>query len=154
MPLAGRQTTLQTGASSDENYVVAKNGTPIWVTGEAVLIPSEEGDCIVKVIHSLHAQKQLERYMLASSDLLDSLLESVGEYGIILLDSGLRVLKSNSSFVRMFSLNTPPDKGARLGDLEHILWKDGTVRGSIKNMVIEQTLERNLLLAVRIANGK
>src|SRR4051794_2203643 len=49
------------GFSTDENYLVHKDGTHIWVSGESVLVDTGNDTRIVKIIHNIHAQKQLER---------------------------------------------------------------------------------------------
>ena len=54
-------TTLREGSSLDENYLINKEGVPIWVTGESILVSNEGNTCIVKIIHNIHAQKQLDR---------------------------------------------------------------------------------------------
>ena len=53
--------THREGASSDENYLVHKDGTPIWITGESILAKIDDSTRSIKIIHNIHAQKQLER---------------------------------------------------------------------------------------------
>src|SRR5215218_670426 len=88
-------TTHREGSSTDENYLVHKDGTPIWVTGESILVKENDATCIVKFIHNIHAQKQLERYLLSTSELLESLFDSVQQSGLLILDSRLKVIKMN-----------------------------------------------------------
>jgi PAS domain S-box-containing protein len=72
--------THRDGARSDENYLIHKDGTPIWITGESIQARIDNATCIVKIIPSIHAQKQLERYLLNASELLESLFESVQKW--------------------------------------------------------------------------
>ena len=55
-------TVLQHGTASDYNDIVHKDGRFIWTEGEAVLINDAEGHTfIIKNVHSLEKQKNLER---------------------------------------------------------------------------------------------
>src|SRR3978361_1719705 len=40
-------------SANDENYLVHKNGTPIWVTGECVAVGNGEVQWLVKIIHNI-----------------------------------------------------------------------------------------------------
>lgn len=127
--------THRQGSHGDENYLVHKDGTPIWVTGESVLIKADNSTCIVKIIHNIHAQKQLERYLLASSELLDSLFDSVHS-GLLLLDSTLRVVKTNSSFHKLFGLQTSLTEGSKLQDIPHQFWHNEELRNDVRNVLV------------------
>jgi PAS domain S-box-containing protein len=127
------------GSSSDENYLVHKDGTPIWVTGESVLVKEEESQVrIVKIIHNIHAQKQLERYLMASSELLDSLFESV-KSGLLVLDTRMRAVKANKAFKTMFGIGEPIKEGTRLQELTHPFWSGEEIKNDIRNAIVNAT---------------
>lgn len=128
-------TTLRQGSSNDENYLVHKDGTPIWVTGESIIVKTDSSSCIVKIIHNIHAQKQLERYLLASSELLDSLFNSV-QSGLLLLDSQIRIVKTNTAFNKMFNIDSPIKQGSKIQDIPHPLWHEDEVKNDIRNAVV------------------
>lgn len=119
--------THREGASSDENYLVHKDGTPIWITGESILAKVDDLTCIIKIIHNIHAQKQLERYLLNTSELLESLFESV-QSGLIILDSGLKIVRTNEQFCKLFHLAEPFPEGAKLQQLNHPFWSGDEIR--------------------------
>lgn len=127
--------TNRQGFGADENYLVHKDGTLVWVSGESILIKTEGSASIVKIIHNIHAQKQLERYLLASSDLLDSLFESV-KSGLLLLDSQARIIKTNAAFLKMFGLDTPTTEGSRIQEIPHSFWGDDEVRNDIRKAMV------------------
>lgn len=57
-------TVLQYGNASDYNDIVHKDGRHIWTEGESVLIKNAEGyTFIIKNVHSLERQKNLENYL-------------------------------------------------------------------------------------------
>jgi PAS domain S-box-containing protein len=129
-------TTHREGSSSDENYLVHKDGTPIWVTGEAVLVKDNDTTCIVKIIHNIHAQKQLERYLLNTSELLESLFESVQHTGLLILDTRMKVVKMNSQFRKLFGLTEPLEEGARLQQISHPFWSSEELKNDIRNAIV------------------
>ncbi|MBO9683345.1 MAG: PAS domain S-box protein [Flavisolibacter sp.] len=132
-------TVHREGSGSDENYLVHKDGTPIWVTGESVLVKTKDGVFIVKMIHNIHAQKQLERYLLSSHELLDSLFESVQQTGLLLLDSQLRTVKTNGAFRRLFALSEKVQKGSRLQEIPHPFWSAEEIKTDVINVLVNHT---------------
>ncbi len=127
--------THREGATSDENYLVHKDGTPIWITGESILVKINDSTRIVKIIHNIHAQKQLERYLLSSTELLESLFESV-QSGLIILDSSLKIVKTNEPFYRLFHLAEPFPKGAKLQQMNHPFWSGEEIKYDLRNVLV------------------
>jgi PAS domain S-box-containing protein len=67
------ENTLTLGSANDENYLVHKDGNKIWVTGESVYIENTKDEVfVVKIVHNIHAQKQLERFLLESHEFIDT----------------------------------------------------------------------------------
>jgi PAS domain S-box-containing protein len=132
-------TTHREGASSDENYLVHKDGTPIWVTGESVLVRTNDSACIVKIIHNIHAQKQLERYLLSTSELLESLFESVQQSGLLILDSTLKVVKMNEQFKKMFHVTEPVAEGSKLQQINHPFWSSDEIKNDLRHAIVHAT---------------
>ena len=122
------QNVIKDGSASDENYLVNKAGNKIWVTGESVLIENENEAYVVKVIHNIHAQKQLERFLLQSHEFIDTVFDSIEESALLVLDSRLRVIKANKAFINLFELEQPVTEGSRLTDLNHSFWQRADVR--------------------------
>lgn len=131
--------TMREGAGSDENYLVHKDGTPIWTTGESILIKNGDSASIVKVIHNIHAQKQLERYLLSSTELLDSLFESVQQSGLLLLDMGMKTIRANSTFHNMFGIPSVIPEGSKLQQIGHRFWQSDEVKNDIRNVIVQGT---------------
>lgn len=132
-------TVHREGASSDENYLVHKDGTPIWVTGESILIKAEGACCIVKIIHNIHAQKQLERYLLSTSEMLESLFDSVQQSSLIILDSTLKVVKVNEQFKKMFQVTEPIIEGTKLQQIPHSFWSSEELKNDLRNAIVSGT---------------
>ena len=128
--------TLREGSTNDENYVIRKDGTPVWVTGECILVQADDYTFIVKIIHTLHAQEQLDRYLLASSELLTNLFDSVHESGLLLLDGQLRLRKMNAAFRKIFALSQPVSEGCKVGEIGHPLWQDASLRTIMRDVIV------------------
>ncbi len=127
------------GSASDENYIVHKDGSKLWVTGESVLIENKDRQtCVVKVIHNIHAQKQLERFLLESHEFIESIFDSITDSALLLLDSSIRIIKVNRAFLKMFHLQKEPVKGCRLSDIENDFWMRPDVKQEVVNFLVIQ----------------
>ena len=122
------QEVLTQGSSNDENYLVHKDGNKIWVSGESVLAEHDGKTYLLKIVHNIHAQKQLERFLLQSHEFIDTVFESVKESALMILDSHLRVVKVNTAFTDLFQLEQPPAEGCRLTQIDHSFWLRSDVK--------------------------
>jgi len=130
------------GSANDENYLVKKDGTKVWVTGESVLIENKQAAYILKVVHNIHAQKQLERFLLQSHEFIDTVFDSIEESALLLLDSRLRVLKVNKAFIELFELGQTVMSGNRLTDLNHDFWRRPDVKQELVSyLTMNSTVE-------------
>jgi PAS domain S-box-containing protein len=132
-------TVHREGSSSDENYLVHKDGTYVWVTGESILVKTGGSNCIIKFIHNIHAQKQLERYLLSTSELLESLFESVQQSGLMILDSTLKIIKMNGQFRKMFQVEEPLHEGAKLQQIPNQFWSTEDIKNDLRNALVSST---------------
>lgn len=147
-------TTHREGACTDENYLVHKNSTAIWTTGESVLVKTKDGLFIIKMIHNIDAQKQLERYLLSSNELLDNLFESVQQTGLLLLDSQLRTVKANGAFSRLFATGGKVRKGSRLQEIPHPFWAEEEIKTDALNVLINQaTIDKDYVTTGKEKEG-
>lgn len=122
------QNVLAEGSANDENYLVNKHGNKVWVTGESVLIENEAEAYVVKVVHNIHAQKQLERFLLQSHEFMETVFESVDQSALMVLDSRLRIIKTNKAFLEVFELDKPVEEGSRLTEIDHPFWQNPEVK--------------------------
>jgi PAS domain S-box-containing protein len=141
------QKAITEGSANDENYLVHKDGNKIWVTGESVFIEQNDGSYIVKVIHNIHAQKQLERFLMQSHEFIDTVFESIRESALMILDSRIRIVKVNAAF-----LVTHHAGKEKIFEME-------TKRGTKKKISFQAKLvdgipetERKLLIMIKVIN--
>jgi len=57
---------LSRGATGDNNFLLHKDGSPIWVYGESVLAKAEK-DFIIKIIFNIDQQKKLEQFLASAN---------------------------------------------------------------------------------------
>jgi PAS domain S-box-containing protein len=95
-------TVLETGQCADNNYLVKKNKTIVWVSGESVLVQNETGaNCILKIIQDINQQKKSERSALEFSSFNENILASIDDV-VIVLDEKMNILKRNHAFNSLF----------------------------------------------------
>jgi len=130
------------GAANDNNYIVHKEGYKIWVTGEAVKVIDDAGTIyIVKIIHTMHSQKLLEKYLQESNEFLDAIFESIKDMGMVIIDSRMKILKHNRKFNSLFLLGNESVESKRLMDFNMPLGKDPEVQNVLRNIFIKGTRE-------------
>jgi PAS domain S-box-containing protein len=93
---------LQHGQCSDNNYLVHKNQTVTWVSGESIQVKNENGDIsILKVIQDINAQKTSENSLGHLSNFNESILTSIEDV-IIVLDEEIRIVKINKDVSTLY----------------------------------------------------
>jgi PAS domain S-box-containing protein len=148
-------TTLSEGAMSDNNYIVHKDGAPVWVNGESVLISNDSNEkYIVKIIHNIHAQKQLERFLFESNEFIDNVFESIRDVSLMILDSSMKILKVNKSFMKMFSIKKAIEPGSKLSSLDKEFWNRKEIKSAISNTMITQEGIKNKEYSFESESGK
>jgi PAS domain S-box-containing protein len=105
LPTREITTVLDEGQSFDNNYLVNKNKSLTWVSGESLLISDSQGlKCILKIIQNIHQQKESEFSIIRLNSFNESILGSI-EDSVIVLDKSLKILKANRSFTQLFNFS-------------------------------------------------
>jgi PAS domain S-box-containing protein len=138
------ETVMKLKQSHDENYVVDKNGIPIWSTGETVLVEGGEGKTyLVKDIINLQSKRQLQLFLNQTEELLERVFESSKDIAMLILDGSMKVIKANPSFARLFNLPKLPSPGNRLAEIGHAFWSSSMIRTELTNILITNQPLRN-----------
>ncbi len=110
-------TVLAEGQCSDNNYLVAKDGTKIWVTGESVKVESVAGDpLILKVIQDIHEKKEAETSLSKLNRFNENILSSI-EDAVIVLNPDLKIVKTNRAFFKIFQTGKKDGEDIFFSDL-------------------------------------
>ena len=102
LPERELRTVLETGQGADNNYLVSKDKTRTWVSGESVL--SRKGDgkiVIVKMIQNIHQQKEAEHSLKSLFTFNEDILKAIKD-AVVVLNEQLTIIKANDAFTEVF----------------------------------------------------
>jgi PAS domain S-box-containing protein len=117
VPQKELQSTLTLGHGSDNNYLVSKDATVTWVSGESVLVKNKRGELsILKIIQNIHSQKISELSLKSLNEFNENILGSIEDV-VIVLDENLKIIKTNSAFPRIFAFNKEGKEPTNFADL-------------------------------------
>ena len=103
LPIDEISRVLSTGQSNDNNYMVHKNKSITWVTGESLLVKNPKGEtAILKIIQDIHLQKSSENSLLNLNDFLERILSSIDDV-VLVVDNLMNIIKVNKAFDHLFS---------------------------------------------------
>ncbi len=146
---------LETGSKSDNNFLMHKDGTPIWVLGECICVNDDAGKkMLVKIIQNINTQKKLERVLLQSNEFLNTIFDSVKDAAFMVLNSELRIVRTNKAFNRIFELKTTPEVNIKLTQLENTFWKKTELRSAIAQILVEGKRMKHVPFSYTNKKGK
>lgn len=149
------RSTLSKGSKSDNNYLVHKNGTPIWVMGESISVRNRDGEkFIVKIIQNINSQKDLERFLVESNDYLNIIFDSVKDAAFVILNSEMRIIRSNKIFLKTFNLNQAPAELMKLWNLETGFWRNVEIRQRLTDIIVLKKHMKNMEFIYTTSAGK
>jgi PAS domain S-box-containing protein len=132
LPTREINTVLDEGQSFDNNYLVNKNKTLTWVSGESLLITNDKHQkCILKIIQNIHTQKESEFSIVRLNNFNENILGSI-EDAVIVLDADLKILKANRSFTQIFNFS---DKQVSLIDFKAFI-RSFDINSELYNVII------------------
>lgn len=130
--------TIANGAADDNNYLVVKDGSRVWVTGESVSVKDDDGlCCIIKVIHNIQAQKLLERFLSESNVVLDGIFDTITNTALAVVDGRMEIVRVNDMFLHLFELDRDSILGKRLTDLKQLFAINSDMRQRFRDMVVK-----------------
>jgi PAS domain S-box-containing protein len=129
-------TVKEHGSAEDNNYIVHKDGSLIWVMGESILIPSDAGSYISKIIHNIHSQKVMERFLVETNEFVESILKTIKD-ALVVVDEDLRIIKGNKAFYEIFEIPEETIEGILLYDLNYAFWNNSGMQGKLETMIEE-----------------
>lgn len=98
MPEKELYQVLSKSQSSDNNYIVLKNGSLCWVSGESIAIKSSSGNIvIIKIIQNIQEQKEAEERLQRINGLNEEILGAIKDM-VVVVDGELNILKTNKEF--------------------------------------------------------
>lgn len=139
MPELEIETVKQHGSAVDKNYIMRKDGSYVWVSGESVFAKDDKGKIfIIKIIQNVHEQKLLEKFLRDSQVFSESVVKSITD-ALIVIDTNYRILKVNNAFYNLFHINSKTIEGLHLFDLYHSFFNSGQLKKQVENMIEKET---------------
>ena len=138
------KTVLKKGNKSDNNYLLNKEGLPIWVLGEALSAINEAGEkYIIKIIQNINTQKKLEGFLFESNEFINTVFDSVQDAAFVILNSELRILRANKIFLKLFALKKAEIIEAQLLKVQNSFWKTTEIKKQITDILVTNTAMKN-----------
>lgn len=136
--------TLSNGSASDNNYLLNKEGHPIWVLGESILAKNSEGEpLIIKIIQNINTQKKLEGFLLESNEFINTVFDSVQDAAFVILNSELRILRANKMFLNLFKLKKADIEETQLLKVKNSFWKTNEIKKQVTDILVTNTAMKN-----------
>ena len=131
MPENELSNVLQRGQCMDNNYLVNKNKTITWVSGESILVKNDEGEIsILKLIQDIHSQKEYELSLRSSNEFNESILSSIEDI-VVVLSNEMKIIKANRAFSKLF-IQEPNMEALNFSDLI----KPYDSKGDLQNKIL------------------
>jgi PAS domain S-box-containing protein len=126
---------LTTGQGSDNNYLVSKDKSITWVSGESVVVKNAEGAInILKIIQNIHQQKISEISLQQLNAFNEGILGSIEDV-VIVLDENMNVVKGNRAFSTLFKYSRKGDQAMNFADLLKKYDVFDEVKNHIRNVI-------------------
>ena len=131
MPENELSNVLQKGQCTDNNYLVNKNNTITWVSGESILVKNNKGEIsILKLIQDIHSQKEYELSLRSSNEFNESILSSIEDI-VVVLSNEMKIIKANRAFSKLF-IQEPNMEALNFSDLI----KPYDSKGDLQNKIL------------------
>ena len=149
------KTVLTKGNKSDNNYLLNKEGLPIWVLGEALLVTNNEDEkYIVKIIQNINTQKKMEGFLIESDEFIHTIFDSVKDSAFVILNSELRIIRTNKVFLKLFNVTKSETEEVKLSRINNSFWKSTEIKKEITNVLVTRALMKNVPFEYTNAAGK
>lgn len=145
---------LSKGQAYDNNYLVAKDKTVTWVSGESVLVENTEGQVtILKIIQDIHAQKKSEISLNLLHQFNEDILGAIEDV-VIVLDEQMNILKANRAFYNVFPDTDPGVKVTNFAELIRPYDSFGELEKHIQNAIANNIGFSNVPIDIDATNQK
>ena len=141
------QKVLASGQASDNNYLVSKDKTVTWVSGESLLLENKEGKIeILKLIQNIHKQQEFANSLQQLNNFNEDILGAIEDL-VFVLDKNKNIVKANRAFKALFNFNDPHDMNVdffelitpydAFGEIQQNIQKSIDTKKGFANMPIE-----------------
>ncbi|MEO8764355.1 MAG: PAS domain-containing sensor histidine kinase [Ginsengibacter sp.] len=154
MPEKELHNVLSKGQASDNNYLVSKDKSITWVSGESVLVENQDGKVsILKIIQNIHKQKLSEISLKNLNEFNENILSSIEDV-VIVLDRHLNIVKANNAFSSLFRHTGPDIQRLNFADLIKPYDEFEELQSNIQNAITSKKGFSNSLIEMEIISGE
>jgi len=146
------QNVLKTGQSFDNNYLVRKDKSITWVSGESIRVKNERETRILKVIQDINIHKKSEEQFIRLDELNEKILMSI-EDAVVVLDRHLNILNTNESFNSIFNESMKVEASINLNDIISRFKGSGDLLKRINETCLTSKGFSNYPLEIEIASN-
>ena len=106
MPNRELQQTVTTGRSGDNNALVRKDGSVVWVSGESVIWNLPHEICILKIVQDIdkHHRQEIESNYLKNFN--ENILSTIEE-AVLVIDENRQIIQYNQYYKLLFGRREP-----------------------------------------------
>jgi len=141
------------GQASDNNYLVCKNKSLIWVSGESVLLTTPDGKkAILKIIQDIHRQKTSENSLVRLNDFNENILSSIEDV-VLVLDGAMNLIKANRVFYEIFEIPQQANTNINFEDVAGSAIGFGQLKINFQNAIDNKSGFKNTVIELDSKDG-
>lgn len=132
------------GVTRDRNYIVHRNGIPMWTDGESVLVKSDSGATyIFKIVQNLQEQIVLETFLRNELEFSDKVVSAINE-GLLVINENKKILRANAAFYRILEIRPMQAEGRLLSALENSIFSSAQFNAEVDRTIQHRSVTERL----------
>ena len=149
LPKKEIRTVLDFGRANDMNYLVKKDETEVWVSGESILIKNEQNEIsIVKMVQDIQTQKESEKTIKRIKSYGEIILKTIDD-AVLIIDDRLNIVKSNHAFDKLFKINLRNNIPENFGTLIQQFDEENQLKNEIEKAFVDKKIFKNINLKIK-----
>lgn len=145
---------IEKGQCNDNNYLVGKDATFTWVSGESVKVVGDNNDVLIlKVIQNIHKQKTSEESLQKLNQFNENILASIAD-AVVVLDEDLNIVSGNRAFYNLFRPGTETTSQIHFPDIIRDCDNCDTVLANLTEAVQHERVFSNIAITIKNADGE
>lgn len=143
MPENELKYALENGFAEDINYIIHKDGSPIWTHGESILVKDDTGEVFfIKYVYNINNEKMLENSLVESKKFSESIIDTVNE-ALLVMDGAFNIVTVNASFYKKFGLEEKDVSGKSFFEISRGLWDVPRLKELLEKVLPEKSVVKD-----------
>jgi PAS domain S-box-containing protein len=142
------------GEAVDNNFLVHKDNSISWVSGESLLAVNENGQkSIIKVIQNINTLKISENSIIRLNNFNESILRSIEDV-VVVLNRQMDVIKVNAAFCKLFGYTESEALRLNLAGILRSYDKENDLYERLQNVINNKESFGNYSLELETDSGE